>query len=264
MDFQIPPGQFTYPPRCWPEPTHGAIIGAHVITQNPCHALKHREAKLCVPHGAHYGLLTVATRGNSSGENDFRSCVKSQRLAKRVPAHPYRFHRSELELRDSCVQFFLGKMIAVVNVAKEICARLLGIFLQAAVDARLYCVAESERRESLNFRVRARTQEDLVTPNLFRDTDNLLDRCPVTNLATLVRTGQGRHGWISQDPRASSKSVDSESVIGEPEASLSLSSDWDSLCSPSRSGAWSGPCSVAQAGLSYLPVSVSRVLVPPT
>lgn len=75
-------------------------------------------------------------------------------------------------------------MIAVVNVAKEICARLLGIFLQAAVDARLYCVAESERRESLNFRVRARTQEDLATPNLFRDTDNLLKRCPVTILYT--------------------------------------------------------------------------------
>lgn len=91
-------------------------------------------------------------------------------------------------------------MIAVVNVAKEICARLLGIFLQAVVDARLYCVTESERRESLKIRVRARTQEDLATPNLFRDTDSLLDRCPVTVLATLARTGQGRHGWISQDP----------------------------------------------------------------
>lgn len=114
-------------------------------------------------------------------------------------------------------------MIAVENVAKEICVRLLGIFLQAVVDARLYCVTESERRESLKIRVRARTQEDLATPSLSRDTDNLLDRCPVTILTTLAKTGQDRHfSGPLRIRQESSKSVDSESVIGEPEASLSL------------------------------------------
>ena len=44
-------------------------------------------------------------------------------------AHPYRLHRSQLELRHGRVQLFLWKLIVVINVTKEIHAGLLRIFL---------------------------------------------------------------------------------------------------------------------------------------
>ena len=44
-------------------------------------------------------------------------------------AHPYRLHRSQLELRHGCIQLFLWKLIVVINVANQIHAGLLGVFL---------------------------------------------------------------------------------------------------------------------------------------
>ena len=44
-------------------------------------------------------------------------------------AHPYRLHRSQLELRHGCIQLFLWKLIVVINVTNQIHAGLLRVFL---------------------------------------------------------------------------------------------------------------------------------------
>lgn len=78
-------------------------------------------------------LVLSESRWNEWDELLFKIChlkiVQTVHLANSNPAHPYRFHCSQLELGDSSIQFFLWKPILVINVTKEICTRLLRVLL---------------------------------------------------------------------------------------------------------------------------------------
>lgn len=110
--------------------------GAHEFTSY--HLFKDRDCVLGLPQRLVGDLpfLLSQCSVNPCGMSELNEYLKfimkkifqPIRLANGHQA-PYRFHSGQLELCDSRIQFFLGKLIVVINITEEIRAGLLRMFL---------------------------------------------------------------------------------------------------------------------------------------